>query len=61
MMGNAQMRPIFHHIPHSYQVLGEEDETDATEEEAEEAFTHTPVVQEGSGDVVMSSENELGS
>jgi hypothetical protein len=61
MMGNALMRPIFHHIPHSYQVLGEEDETDATEEEAEEAFTHTPVVQEGFGDVVMSSEDDLGS
>jgi hypothetical protein len=38
MMGNALMRPIFHHIPHSYQVLREEDETDATEEEAEEAL-----------------------
>jgi hypothetical protein len=44
MMGNALMRPIFHHTPHSYQVLGEEDETDETEEEAEEAFTNTPVV-----------------
>jgi hypothetical protein len=42
-------------------VLGEEDETDATEQEAEEAFTHTSAVQEGSGDVVMSSGGELGS
>jgi hypothetical protein len=42
-------------------VLGEEDDTYATEEEAEEAFTYTLVVQEGSGDVVMSSGDELGS
>jgi hypothetical protein len=42
-------------------VLREEDETDSTEEEAEEAFTHTPAMQEGSGDVVMSSGDELGS
>ena len=60
-MGNALMRLIFHHTPHSYQVLGEEDETYATEEEAEEAFTHALVVQKGSGDVVMSSGDELGS
>jgi hypothetical protein len=61
MMGNALMRPFFHHIPHSYQVLGEEDETYATEEEAEDSFTYTPVLEEGSGDVVMSLKNELGS
>jgi hypothetical protein len=43
-------------------VLREEDKTDATEEEVlEEAFTHTPEVQEGSGNVVMSSGDELGS
>jgi hypothetical protein len=46
-MGNALMRPTFHHTP--------------TEEEGEEAFTHTLVVQKVSGNVVMSSEDELGS
>jgi hypothetical protein len=42
-------------------VLGEKDETDITEEKAEEAFTHTLAVQKGSEDVVMSLRDELGS
>jgi hypothetical protein len=46
-MGNALMRPIFHYISHSYQVLGKKDKTYITEEEVEEAFTHTLVVQKG--------------
>jgi hypothetical protein len=48
------MRPIFHYILYSYQVLEEEDKIDIAEKKAEEAFTYTPVVQEGSGDVIIS-------
>ena len=39
----------------------EEDEADTTEEEGEEAFAHIPAVQQGSEDVVMTSDDELGS
>jgi hypothetical protein len=42
-------------------VLGEEDEIDVTEKEAEEAFTYIPAMQKGFGDVVMSLGDELGS